>query len=85
MTTNTVLDELHEMFTAAHIEHRYTSGDLVITVIRRDHVWTVGEDCIIYWGDGIDFCIDVCKYRRHDASWPADAYDYISDVYSEAQ
>ena len=81
MTLNfTVLDELHEMFTAAGIEHRYTRGDLVITVISRAHVWTVSADSIIYWGDGAD----VCKCRCRDTSWTADAYDYIADVYSKA-
>ena len=82
MTTNfTVLDDLAEMFTAAGIEHRYTRGDLVITVLHGDHAWTVSEDCIIYWG----VSPDVCKSRCRDTSWAADAYDYIADVYSKAQ
>ena len=85
MPTNfTVLDDLHEMFTAANIEHRYIHGDLVITVIRGAHVWTVSEDHVIYWGDGIDG-IDVCKSRCREFTWTADAYGYIVDVYSKAQ
>ena len=82
MTRNlTVLDELHEKFTAAGIEHRYTRGDLVITVIRGTHVWTVSEDCILYWGASID----VCQSRWREFDWAASAYDYIADVYSKAK
>lgn len=84
MTPITVLDELHEMLTAAHIEHLYTNGIAVITVTRGDHAWTVSEDCIIYWGGRIDGP-DVCKYCYRDTSWAADAYAYIADVYSKAQ
>ena len=76
----TVLNDLDEMLTAAGIEHRYTRGDLVITVIHGDHTWTVSEDCIIYWGDSLD----VCKSRRRGTSWAADAFDYIADVYTKA-
>ena len=95
MTRNiNVLEELHEMFTAAGIEHRYTPGDTVITVIRRAHAWTVSEDHIIYWGYGTDVCktrcrwgygADVCKARCRWCDWTADAFDYISDVYSKAE
>ena len=82
MTRNfTVLDELHEMFTAAGVEHRYTRGDLVITVIRGTHAWTVSEDSILYWGDSPD----VCKSRCREFAWTADAFDYIAHVYSKAQ
>ena len=82
MATNfTVLDDLDEMFTAAGIEHRYTPGDLVIIVIRGTHVWTVSEDCILYWGDSPE----VCKSRRHDTSWAADAHEYVAVAYSQAQ
>ena len=77
----TVLDDLDEMLTTAHIEHYYTHGSHALTVFCGDHVWTVSEDCIIYWGDDTV----VCKSRRHDTSWAADAYDYIADVYTEAQ
>ena len=85
MPTNfTVLDDLHEMFVAANIEHRYTPGDLVIIVIRGPHVWTVSEDSILYWGDSVDG-IDVCKSRCREFTWTADAYDYIVDVYSKAE
>ena len=75
------LDALHEMFAAAGIEHHYTYGAPVITVTRGNHAWTVGDECIIYWGD----TTDVCKHRWMASSWPADAYDYITDVYSKAQ
>ena len=74
------LDDLHEMFTAAGIEHHYTNGIAVITVTRGDHAWTVSEDCIIYWGD----TPEVCKSHWHETSWAADAYSYIADVYSKA-
>lgn len=77
----TVLDELHEMFTSADIEHFFNHGDTVITVFRGDHSWTVSEDCIIYWGGSADDC----KIRWHETPWAADAYDYIADVYSEVQ
>ena len=82
MTHNfNVLEDLHEMFTAAGIEHRYTYGDLVITVIRGDHAWTVSENHVIYWGDSAD----VCKSRCREFAWTADAFDYIVDVYSKAE
>ena len=82
MSTNfTDLDTLHEMLTAAGIVHHYTPGDLVITVISGDHAWTVSEDCIIYWSDGSN----VCKYRRPETAWAAEAYNYLADVYSKAQ
>ena len=82
MTRNFIaLDELHEMFTAAGIEHRYTYGDSIITVIRGDHAWTVSEGCIIYWGDGIDDCEPSCR----EFAWTSDAYDYIADVYSKVK
>ena len=91
MTRNFIgLDELHEMFTAADIEHRYTPGDTVITVIRGvsrpefstvTHVWTVSGNHVIYWADGID----VCKSRCREFAWTADAFDYIVDVYSKAE
>ena len=82
MPTNfTNLDDLHEKFTAAGIEHRYTDGDLVITVVKGDHVWTVSENHIIYWGDSAD----LCKSRCRELTWASDAYDYITDVYSKAQ
>ena len=82
MTRNFIaLDELHEMFTAAGIEHLYNQGDIVITVIRRDHAWTVSDSHVIYWGDGID----VCKSRCREFAWTSDAYDYIADVYSKVK
>ena len=91
MTRNiNVLEDLHEMFTAAGIEHRYTHGDLIITVIRGvsrpefstvTHVWTVSESHVIYWADGID----VCKSPCHEFARTVDAYDYIVDVYSKAE
>ena len=81
MTTNTDLAQLHKMFTAADIEHHYSREGCIITVTRGDHAWTVSEDYIIYWGDSSD----VCKTRWRYRSWVADAYDYISDVYSKAQ
>ena len=77
----TVLDDLHEKFTTADIEHHYTYGDPVITVTRGDHAWTVSEDCIIYWGASTE----VCKTLYRDISWADDAFDYITDVYSKAQ
>ena len=76
----TVLDELHKMLTAAHIEHFYIHGYGVITVSRGDHAWTVSEDCIIYWGDSAD----VCKARCSEFSWAADAFDYIVTAYTKA-
>ena len=81
----TVLDDLDEMLTAAGIEHYYTHGSHALTVFCGDHVWTVSEDCIIYWGDDTDDGTDVCKSRRHDTPWAADAYDYIADNYTKAQ
>ena len=75
---------LHEMFTAAGIEHRYTYGDLTITVFRGDYAWTVSKDCIIYWGGSTDG-IDVCKSRCREFAWTSDAYDYIADVYSKVK
>ena len=73
------LDDLREMLTAAGIEHRYTPGDLVVAVVRGAHVWTVSENSVLYWGDGID----VCESRCGEFSRTADAYDYIADVYSK--
>lgn len=81
MPVNTDLAQLHKKLTAANIEHHYSREGCIIIVTRGDHAWTVSEDCIIYWGEGSD----VCKSRWRDSSWVADAYDYISDVYSEAQ
>ena len=82
MSHNSIdLDDLHEMFTTAGIEHRYTPGDLVISVIHGPHAWTVSENSVLYWGDGID----VCKSPYIVFSRTADAYDYIADVYSEVQ
>ena len=79
MPTNTDLAQLHKLLTAADIEHYYSPG--IISITRGDHAWTVSEDSIIYWCDSPD----VCKRRGRDTSWAADAYDYISDVYSKAQ
>ena len=80
MTRNFIdLDELHEMFTAAGIEHRYTHGDTVITVIRGAHIWTVSENDVIYWGDGIN----VCEPRCREFSRTSDAYSYIMGAYDE--
>ena len=74
------LDDLHKMFTDAGIDHHYTYGDLVITVFRGDHIWTVGETLIIYWGGNTD----VSKTRSYEFTRTNAAYDYIMDAYSEA-
>ena len=75
------LDALHEKFAAAGIEHRYSFGDLIITVVSGTHIWTVSGNLVIYWGDGTD----VCKSSCHDVYWTSEAFDYIADVYSKAQ
>ena len=80
MTTSIDLDDLHKRLTAAHIEHRYNPGDLVITVIRGTHVWTVSEGDILYWGESNNVCETPCRYIARTA----DAYGYITDAYAEA-